>query len=103
MGNRWGVLAVLFFIRTTMAVQFQSVGAVAPLLSADLGFSLADIGILVGIYSVPGVALALPAEGATTLRAMAQALNRRGFKSPRGGTWHPSSVANLLSRSESFL
>jgi MFS family permease len=60
MRNRWGVLAVLFFIRTTMAVQFQSVAAVAPLLSADLGFSLADIGILIGLYSVPGVALALP-------------------------------------------
>src|SRR4030088_3541564 len=41
-------------------------------------------------------------EGATTLRAMAQALNRRGVKSPRGGTWHPSAVANLLSRSESL-
>jgi predicted MFS family arabinose efflux permease len=59
MRNPWGVLAVLFFIRTTMAVQFQSVAAVAPL-SADLGFSLADIGILVGLYSVPGVVLALP-------------------------------------------
>jgi DNA invertase Pin-like site-specific DNA recombinase len=45
----------------------------------------------------------IQAEGATTLRSIAQALNRRGFKSPRGGTWHPSSVANLLSRSESFL
>jgi DNA invertase Pin-like site-specific DNA recombinase len=42
-------------------------------------------------------------EGATTLRSIAQALNRRGIRSPRGGTWHPSSVANLLSRSESFL
>ena len=60
MRNRWGVLAVLFFIRTTMAVQFQSIAAVAPFLSADLGFSLADIGILIGLYSVPGVALALP-------------------------------------------
>jgi MFS family permease len=60
MRNRWGVLAVLFFIRATMAVQFQSVAAVAPLLSADFGVSLADIGILVGLYSVPGVALALP-------------------------------------------
>ena len=60
MRNRWGVLALLFFIRGTMAVQFQSVAAVAPLLSADFGVSLADIGILVGLYSVPGVALALP-------------------------------------------
>src|SRR3979411_709095 len=46
---------------------------------------------------------AAQSEGATTLRAMAQALNRRGIKSPRGGNWHPSSVANLLSRSERFL
>jgi DNA invertase Pin-like site-specific DNA recombinase len=45
----------------------------------------------------------IKAEGATTLRSIAQALNRRGFKSPRGGIWHPSSVANLLSRSEIFL
>jgi MFS family permease len=60
MRNRWGVLALLFFIRGTMAVQFQSVAAVAPLLGAEFGASLADIGILVGLYSVPGVALALP-------------------------------------------
>jgi hypothetical protein len=38
------------------------------------------------------------AEGANTLRSMAAELNRRGFKSPRGGKWHPSSVANLLAR-----
>jgi CheY-like chemotaxis protein len=38
-------------------------------------------------------------EGAITLRAMAASLNRRGIKSPRGGEWHPSSVANLTSRS----
>src|SRR5260370_37867511 len=60
MRNRWGVLALLFFIRGTMAVQFQSVAAVAPLLGTGFGASLADIGILVGLYSVPGVALALP-------------------------------------------
>jgi len=38
------------------------------------------------------------AEGALTLRAMATSLNRRGIRSSRGGEWHPSSVANLLSR-----
>jgi DNA invertase Pin-like site-specific DNA recombinase len=41
---------------------------------------------------------AVRSEGANTLRGMADALNRRGIKSPRGGVWHPSSVANLLSR-----
>ena len=43
-------------------------------------------------------------EGANTLRSMAAELNRRGFKSARGGKWYPSSVANLLSRADrSFL
>ena len=41
---------------------------------------------------------AIQSEGATTLRSMAGALNRRGVKSPRGGRWYPSSVANLISR-----
>jgi MFS family permease len=43
-----------------MAFQFQSVGAVAPLLGHDFGVGLADIGILIGLYFTPGVALALP-------------------------------------------
>jgi DNA invertase Pin-like site-specific DNA recombinase len=55
------------------------------------------------VGSLAPIVRAARSEGATTLRAMAQALNRRGVKSPRGGTWHPSSVANLLSRSESLL
>lgn len=42
------------------------------------------------------------AEGATTLRAMADALNRRAIKSARGGKWHPAAVSNLLARSERF-
>jgi DNA invertase Pin-like site-specific DNA recombinase len=42
---------------------------------------------------------AVRSEGSTTLRSMAEALNRRGVKSPRGGIWHPSGVANFLSRS----
>jgi MFS family permease len=58
--NRWAILAVLFVVRLAMAFQFQSVAAVAPLLSNELGVSLADIGILIGLYFAPGVALALP-------------------------------------------
>ena len=60
MRNRWGILAGLFAVRATMAFQFQSVAAVAPLLSSELGVSLADIGVLIGLYFAPGVALALP-------------------------------------------
>jgi MFS family permease len=65
--NRWSVLALLFFVRATMAAQFQSVAAVAPMLGTNFGVSLADIGVLVGLYSVPGVVLALPG-GAVGLR-----------------------------------
>src|SRR3979409_620345 len=43
-----------------MAFQFQSVAAVAPLLGSEFGVSLADIGVIIGLYFAPGVALALP-------------------------------------------
>jgi MFS family permease len=58
--NRWGILAVLFAVRATIAFQFQSVAAVAPLLGSEFGATLADIGVLIGLYFAPGVALALP-------------------------------------------
>jgi MFS family permease len=58
--SRWSILAVLFAVRATMAFQFQSVAAVAPLLGQEFGVGLADIGVLIGLYFVPGVALALP-------------------------------------------
>jgi predicted MFS family arabinose efflux permease len=58
--NRWGILAVLFVVRATMAFQFQSVAAVAPLLGSEFGVSIADIGVLIGLYFAPGIALALP-------------------------------------------
>ena len=60
MRNRWGVLAVLFTVRLTVAFQFQSVAAVAPLLGREFGLGLADIGLLIGLYFTPGVAIALP-------------------------------------------
>ena len=60
MRNRWGILAVLFVVRLSMSFQFQSVAAVAPLLGHDFGVGLADIGLLIGLYFTPGVALALP-------------------------------------------
>ncbi|EJN10452.1 arabinose efflux permease family protein [Bradyrhizobium sp. YR681] len=60
MRNRWGILAILFVVRLTIAFQFQSVAAVAPLLQQSFGVGLADIGILIGLYFTPGVVLALP-------------------------------------------
>jgi DNA invertase Pin-like site-specific DNA recombinase len=37
-------------------------------------------------------------SGATTLRAIADALNARGVPTPRGGRWHAMSVRNALAR-----
>lgn len=38
------------------------------------------------------------AAGATDLRTMADALNRRGIAPPRGGKWHAMTVSDLLKR-----
>jgi MFS family permease len=58
--NRWGILAVLFTVRVSMSFQFQSVGAIAPLMGTQFDASLADVGLLIGLYFTPGVALSLP-------------------------------------------
>jgi len=41
----------------------------------------------------------IEAAGATTHRAIAAALNARGTRTVRGGTWYDSTVRNLLRRS----
>ena len=60
MPGRWRVLALLFAVRTTMGFQFQAVAALAPLMRSELGISLADIGMLIGLYVAPGIVLATP-------------------------------------------
>jgi MFS family permease len=73
------MLATLFMVRLTMAFQFQSVPAVAPLLKTQYGVGIAEIGFLIGLYFTPGVALALPGgaigkwlgDKRTTLAALA--------------------------------
>jgi len=40
----------------------------------------------------------IQASGAITLRAIAEALNARGIKTARGGTWYATTVKNLLER-----
>ncbi|MEL6169813.1 MAG: MFS transporter [Pseudomonadota bacterium] len=60
MHNRWAILAVLFVARFAMAFQFQSIGALSPVLTTQSGLDLSDVGLLVGLYLAPGVLVALP-------------------------------------------
>ena len=58
--HRWFIIAIIFLARTTMAMQFQSIAPVAPLVVADLGITYAQLGLLIGLYLLPGTVLALP-------------------------------------------
>ena len=42
----------------------------------------------------------LQSDGMASLRAIAGSLNANGIETPRGGSWGPSSVRNLLGRLE---
>lgn len=59
--NRWIILAALFLVRSTLGYQYQSVASVSPLLVADLAINFAEIGALIGFYSLLGIVSALPA------------------------------------------
>jgi predicted MFS family arabinose efflux permease len=60
MSPRWRSLAALTFARAAMGFQYQSVAAVAPLMGEGLGLDKAQLGWLIGLYLLPGVAFALP-------------------------------------------
>ena len=58
--NRWVVLALLFFARASMAMQFQSIPSISTLLVEELSFNFTQIGLLIGLWMLPGVFIALP-------------------------------------------
>src|ERR1700730_17301867 len=60
LSNRWSILALLFAIRTGMGLQYEVVAALSPLFMADFSLSIADIGLLIGLYHAPGTVLAFP-------------------------------------------
>ena len=58
--NRWSMLALLWFTRVSMGFQFQSLASVGPLMVQELGISYAQLGLLMGLYMLPGVFIAIP-------------------------------------------
>ena len=57
--NRWAVLALLFLARFVMAMQFQSISPIAPFLIEEWTISYAQLGLLIGVFMLPGSFLAL--------------------------------------------
>jgi predicted MFS family arabinose efflux permease len=60
LSNRWFILAVLFVTRFCLGYQFQSAGSVAPFLISEFALDYRQVGILVGLFMLPGLLLALP-------------------------------------------
>jgi len=58
--SRWFILAILVLARTAVGFQFQSVAAVGPLLVEELAVDYAVLGLIIGLYMLPGVVIALP-------------------------------------------
>ena len=60
MSQRWAMLLVIFFTRTSLGFQFQSIAALTPFLVTAFEFSWAQVGLLMGLFMLPGVVFALP-------------------------------------------
>jgi len=58
------MLATVFFARLSTGVQFQSIAAVAPVMVPDLHLSFAQLGWLIGLFSLPGIVVAFPGGAA---------------------------------------
>lgn len=58
--DRWIILSALFIVRTTLALQFQTIGSLGPELVQTFGIDYAFLGTLIGLYMLPGVFMALP-------------------------------------------
>jgi MFS family permease len=54
------MLLVIFFTRTSLGFQFQSIAALTPFLIAAFDLSYAQVGLLMGLFMLPGVVIALP-------------------------------------------
>jgi MFS family permease len=102
--NRWVILAILFTVRLAMPFQFQSVAAVAPLLTTKFGVNIADIGLLIGFYFTPGIVIALPGgaigqkfgDKATVLGALALMLIGN-LAMAYGESWHWQIAGRIVS------
>ncbi|HKW93223.1 MAG TPA: MFS transporter [Methylomirabilota bacterium] len=59
-GLRWRMLLLIFFTRTSLGFQFQSIAALTPFLVSAFDLSYAQAGLLMGLFMLPGVVMAVP-------------------------------------------
>ena len=60
MNRLWMILATLTLARMTMGFQFQSVAALGPRLTGDAFITHTELGMLIGVYLLPGALFAIP-------------------------------------------
>jgi predicted MFS family arabinose efflux permease len=102
--NPWIILAALFFARLSLGYQFQLVASAAPQLQPAFDYSYTELGTLIGLYMLPGCALALPASwlggrfGERRLVAIGLAMMTVGtlWSAVAPDTWHMA-AGRLLS------
>jgi len=58
---RWRILALLFIARVGLGIQFQTLASVGDSLTVAFGLDYAGVGLLIGLFMLPGLFLALPA------------------------------------------
>src|SRR5437899_1339732 len=59
--GRWAILALLVVARAGLGFQFQTMGSVADALSQQLSLNFTEIGTLIGLFMLSGIALSIPA------------------------------------------
>lgn len=59
--TRWHMLALLFAARIGLGVNFQAMGSTGDQLGEAFGLGYAQIGLMIGLFTAPGLLLALPA------------------------------------------
>lgn len=101
MESKWRILALLFTARCVMGMQFESVGALGPLLRAE-GLDYARLGILVGAYLAPSVLVALPGGivvqrlGERTTLLLCAALMFAGALVDQSSDWNARLLARVI-------
>ncbi|MDG3041754.1 MFS transporter [Roseicyclus marinus] len=59
--TRWHMLALLFAARIGLGINFQTMGSTGDQLADTFGLGYAQIGLMIGFFTAPGLFLALPA------------------------------------------